>query len=93
MRHVGVREFRDKATTWLKGSQPLAVERHGKVVGFYIPVEEPRPQGEQFRDALLKLEQTVEEVLEKTGMSEDELAEAFDLNEESRRSDISDGNR
>ena len=27
MRHVGVREFRDKATAWLKGSQPLAVER------------------------------------------------------------------
>lgn len=93
MRHVGVREFRDKATTWLKGSQPLAVERHGKVVGFYIPVEQPRPESEQFRAALLKLEQTVEEVLEETGMSEDELAEAFDLSREPHSSDSPGGAR
>lgn len=93
MRHVGVREFRDRATAWLKGSQPLAVERHGKVVGFYIPVEEPQSESEQFRAALLKLERTVEEALEKTGMSEDELAEAFDLNKEPRHSDGPDGDR
>jgi len=33
MRHVGVREFRNKATGWLKGSEPLAVERYGKIAG------------------------------------------------------------
>lgn len=63
------------------------------MVGFYIPVEEPQPESEQFRAALLKLERTVEEVLEKTGMSEDELAEAFDLNKEPRRSDGPDADR
>lgn len=37
MMSVGVREFRDGVTTYLSG--PVAVSRHGHVIGFYIPVE------------------------------------------------------
>jgi hypothetical protein len=82
MRHVGIREFRDKATGLLRGPEPLAVERHGKVIGFYIPVEEQKAGNEQFREALARLERTVEEVIEKTGMTEEELAAAFELGKE-----------
>lgn len=81
MKHVGVREFRDRATGYLKDSEPLAVERHGKLIGFYIPVEQKRgnTEEEEFRDALGRLDQTVRRVLEESGMTEDELADAFDL--------------
>ena len=39
---VVVREFRDHATTYLSGSDPVAVSKHGQVIGVYIPVEADR---------------------------------------------------
>jgi uncharacterized NAD(P)/FAD-binding protein YdhS len=81
VKHVGVREFRDRATGYLKDSEPLAVERHGKLIGFYIPVEPERgtTEEEEFRKALGRLDETVRQVLEESGMTEDELADSFDL--------------
>jgi hypothetical protein len=81
VKHVGVREFRDRATGYLKSAEPLAVERHGRLIGFYIPVEPERKisDEEEFREALGRLDETVGQVLEESGMSEAELAAAFDL--------------
>jgi hypothetical protein len=39
LKTVGVREFRDHATTYLSGSDPVAVSKHSRVVGFSIPLE------------------------------------------------------
>lgn len=71
MKSIGVREFRDHATTYLSGSDPLAVSKHGHVIGFYIPLE--RDEGE-VRRAVVRLGEAVEQVLQETGMSEEELA-------------------
>jgi len=79
VRHVGVREFRDRATGLLKEAEPIAVERHGRVIGFYIPVESKKGDEEELREALARLDASVKRVLEETGMTEDELAEYFDL--------------
>jgi hypothetical protein len=76
MKSVGVREFRDHATRYLSGRDPLAVSKHGHVIGFYIPVE--RDEGET-RRAVARLGETVERVLQETGMSEEELAGLLDL--------------
>jgi hypothetical protein len=76
LKSVGVREFRDHATTYLSGSDPVAVSKHGEVIGFYIPVE--RDQG-QAKRALAQLGETVERVLADAGLSEEELAGLFDL--------------
>ncbi len=76
MKSVGVREFRDHATTYLSGSDPVAVSKHGHVIGFYIPLE--RDEGEA-RRAVARLGETVERVLKETGMSEEELAGLLDL--------------
>jgi hypothetical protein len=76
MESVGVREFRDHATSYLSGSTPIAVSKHGQVIGFYIPVER---DPEHVNRALGKLGATVEKVLAETGMSEEELAASFDL--------------
>jgi hypothetical protein len=75
-KNVGVREFRDHATAYLSGSDPVAVSKHGRVIGFYIPLERNE---DEVRHGVAKLGQTVQRILHETGMSEDELAELFDL--------------
>jgi hypothetical protein len=78
MRHVGVREFRDKATTYLSGDEILSVEKHGRPIGYYVPA--PRANQEKIRQDLEQLAAAVKRALNETGMSEDELADLFDLN-------------
>jgi hypothetical protein len=76
MKNVGVREFRDHATKYLSGSEPLAVSRHGQVIGYYFPVKRDH---ERIQRDLDRLGETVQAILGETGMSEDELASFFDL--------------
>jgi crotonobetainyl-CoA:carnitine CoA-transferase CaiB-like acyl-CoA transferase len=78
LKRVGVREFRDHATSYLSGAEPVAVSKHGRLIGFYIPLQVDRDDDE-VRRAIAKLGQSVSQVLHETGMSEDELAELFDL--------------
>lgn len=76
LRNVGVREFRDHATTYLSGNEPIAVNKHGQVIGFYIPLEgEP----DQVRGALEKLGATVDKVLADSRLSEASSARLLDL--------------
>jgi antitoxin (DNA-binding transcriptional repressor) of toxin-antitoxin stability system len=71
MTHVGIREFKDKATTLLSSGETLVVERHGKTVGFYIPVEaKDRKAG---KVVLEDFEHIIDGILERTGLTEDEL--------------------
>jgi hypothetical protein len=77
MKRVGVREFRDRATKYLASDEPIAVERHGRPIGFYIPVK--RADDEEVREALDALDRAVKQVLEETGMTEDELVRALDI--------------
>lgn len=76
LQNVGVREFRDHATKYLSGSDPVAVSKHGQVIGFYIPVEADQ---EQSRRAVERLGRSVEGILAETGMTEEELSGLFDL--------------
>jgi len=76
LKSVGVREFRNNASTYLSGSETIAVNRHGKVIGFYIPLERDE---DEVRRAVAKLGAAVEKVLGESGMAEEELARLFDL--------------
>ncbi len=78
MKHVGIKEFRDRATSYFKAAEPIAVERHGRLIGFYIPVESRRSE-EEIKEAVDRLEASVNRLLKETGMTEDELADYFDL--------------
>ena len=71
MRHVGVREFRDKATTLLAGDEKLVIERHGQAIGYYIPVK-PKDKA-SVQQALERFNTALEGFLEGTGMTEDQL--------------------
>jgi len=82
LRNVGVREFRDHATNYLSGSDPIAVSKHGRVIGFYIPLQRDE---DEVRRAVAKLGDTVGQVLEESGLSEDELAALLDLRRQHAR--------
>ncbi len=72
MRHVGIREFRDNATTLLYSGEKLVVERHGQAIGYFIPVRHKTP--EQSRLLLEEFDALLEGILERNGLSEDEFA-------------------
>jgi antitoxin (DNA-binding transcriptional repressor) of toxin-antitoxin stability system len=76
LKEVGVREFRDHATLYLSGSEPIGVTKNGHIIGNYVPLKRDE---ERVRRAVDRLEQAVNQVLEETGMTEDELADVFDL--------------
>jgi antitoxin (DNA-binding transcriptional repressor) of toxin-antitoxin stability system len=79
MKSVGIREFRDKASQYLASRETVAVKRHGKIVGFYIPVEQSEEI--EIEQALQRLNQTVETAIAESGMDEATLAHALDLSE------------
>ena len=71
MKTVGVREFRDRATSMMGSGETLVIERHGRPIGFFVPITaKDRRAG---RAALGRLGGLVDEVLEQTGIDEDEL--------------------
>ncbi len=71
MRAIGVREFRDQATSLLAAGETLVIERHGEAIGFYVPIQaKDRRRG---RDALGRLGTVVDDLLERSGRDEDEL--------------------
>jgi hypothetical protein len=71
MKRVGVREFKDKATSFIAKEESLVIEKHGNPVGFYIPV---RAKDKRTRkDSGKGLNELMAEVLMMTGLSEDEF--------------------
>lgn len=72
MKTVGVREFRDQATSMLGAGETLVIERHGEPIGFFVPITaKDRRAG---RKALGRLGDAVADVLRAAGIDEDELA-------------------
>jgi antitoxin (DNA-binding transcriptional repressor) of toxin-antitoxin stability system len=81
MRQVGIREFKNQATAMISSGETLVIERHGKPVGFFVPIAaKDRRTG---RAALGRLGQILETVLAETGLSEEELV--IELTEARRR--------
>lgn len=79
MIHAGAREFRERAARYFAGNDVVAIEQDGKVVGYYIPA--PKRDEKEVRRAIAESQEAVARVMEETGLSEDELARIFDLNE------------
>lgn len=54
----------------------MAVSKHGRVIGFYIPLDRDE---DEVRRAVARLGESVEQILDETGLTEDELAVLVDL--------------
>ena len=82
MRSVGVREFRDQATSIMASGETLVIERHGEPIGFFVPLAaNDRRAG---RDALGRLGNLVDDVMARTGLDEDELVHEVNRGRRSR---------
>lgn len=75
MKRIGVREFKDHATSYLASGETLVIERHGEAVGFFVPIE--AKDREAGRASLGRLSALVEDVLATSGTDEDELVHAL----------------
>jgi len=84
MRKVGIREFRDNATTLLAAGETLLVERHGHPVGYFVPIKQ---KGTEEADAMRQLAEALERAVNETGLSEEALAELFTVRRKGSRQD------
>lgn len=71
VKRVGIKEFKDKATQLLAGGEPFVIERHGKPVGFYTPVEVADPA--KVQEAQNAFNAQMEELARKLGLSVETL--------------------
>lgn len=74
MRDVGVREFRDHVSEYLSGGEPLAVRKHGRLLGFYLPARQ-KSDAEELQAAVRDLGESLAELRRATGLSEEELVQ------------------
>ena len=71
MRAIGIREFRDQASSILAGGETLVIERHGEPIGFFVPITaKDRRAGS---DALGRLGGLVDDIIARSGLDEDDL--------------------
>ena len=81
---VGIREFREKLSSFLESSKPVAITRHGETVGFYIPARRKRKQADL--EALRAAGEQLDAMLAAAGVTEDELVRDFkELRRQARR--------
>ena len=81
---VGIREFRERLSSYLESSTPVAITRHGETVGFYIPAR--REQREADLEALRRAGEQLDALIARAGTDEEELVGDFkQLRRQARR--------
>lgn len=68
MRTIGIREFRDNATKILAAKEGLRIERHGHLVGYFVPAE---AQGGNL--ALTELAALLRDAIDDSDLSQQEM--------------------
>lgn len=72
---VGMREFREQLAAFLEGEAPVAVTKHGRTVGVYIPVRGAAEAAD--RAALHEAGQRLDAWLADQGLDEETLVTEF----------------
>jgi len=84
MESIGIREFREKLSSFLESATPVAITRHGETVGFYIPARRKRKDADL--DALRRAGEQLDALIAAAGTTEDELVADFkDLRRQARK--------
>jgi antitoxin (DNA-binding transcriptional repressor) of toxin-antitoxin stability system len=78
VKHIDIEEFCRHASDFLVSGEAVTIVRDGEAMGMFVPSEEIRRA--RLKEALDRLGETVQKILDETGMTEDELARLFDLN-------------
>lgn len=72
---VGIREFRASLARFLYSPAPIAVTRHDKVVGYFVPT--PGPSVADLA-ALAEAGRKVEQILKERGIDPEDIVAEFD---------------
>ena len=72
---VSTREFRTDLAKYLESQEPLAISKHGRTIGYYIPAQQPLEVQEL--DALKRATQRLQTMLVKRGIGEDAVIAEF----------------
>jgi antitoxin (DNA-binding transcriptional repressor) of toxin-antitoxin stability system len=80
---VGVREFRENLSGYLESAAPVAIMRHGKTLGVYVPTPQ-RPQEENL-EALRRAGEQLDALIASSGATEDRLVSEFKTLRKARR--------
>jgi hypothetical protein len=85
MKTATVREFRDRATAWLKEEEPILVTRRGKIVGFFLPATGAAVPLEIKRDIFHTLTDHLRSLIKAHGLTEETLLGEFEAARSARR--------
>lgn len=80
-----VREFRDKATTILRSTEPVFITRRGKLAGVYMPVADGELPLDLKRQLFGVLAEQIRQEREAKGVSETEILDDFTTWQKERR--------
>jgi hypothetical protein len=80
-----VREFRDKATGFLRSKDPILVTRRGRLAGIFFPWPEGTLPIEFKREVFSVLSDEVRRQVKERNLSEDEIVADFESWRKSRR--------
>lgn len=78
MRAVTVREFRDRATYWLKSKEPILVLRRGQLVGVFFPSPTESLPLQLKKEIFPVLSDQVRLALSERGVTEEEVLADFE---------------
>lgn len=85
MKMATVREFRDRATTLLKATEPILVTRRGKIIGFFLPSSGAAVPLEIKRDLFYALTDGIRRLSRGKGLSEEAAIADFRAAKSARR--------
>ena len=85
MRTATVREFRDRASTLLRGAVPMLVTRRGRIVGFFIPVSGTVVPLDIKRELFYAVTSAVRRMVRSRGLSEKAIIADFEETRKTRR--------
>ena len=73
---VGIREFRENLAAYLlESNAPVAITRHGDIIGYFIPARRKHCEAE--RAALSEAAARLDELLAAKGITEEEVVADF----------------
>jgi antitoxin (DNA-binding transcriptional repressor) of toxin-antitoxin stability system len=76
LRSVGIREFREDLAQYVTKSEPVALTRHGRTVGYFIPATDPE-QTKADLEVFLKSAKKVQGLLGELGVTEEDVLSDF----------------
>ncbi len=86
MKVATVREFRDRATDWMRSDDVVLITRDGHPAGFWVPWDQPKSLPDDLRRAVfLRLAEQVRKQMDAAGVTEDSVLKDFAASRRARR--------